>query len=587
MCSNNWPGIWATKRIEALLTAAQDQEDFVAFDELLQTTITELLDHHGTGRVLFRNTRDGVEGFPERILHPHALPQPELYLESEKQQLEGADLDLLLHPEKVFQDRWLEADPRVAWLLDWLQTNRDEKALVICASASTAKQLEEHLRLYEGVRSAVFHEGMSLVNRDRAAAYFADEDDSAQVLICSEIGSEGRNFQFASHLILFDLPLNPDLLEQRIGRLDRIGQKNDVNIHVPYYTEAQGHLLEWYERGLNCFATACPAGSALFAQFEEPLLTMLRGHANDAEAEQLISETRKAADATMAELQAGRNRLLEMNSCDPLRAAALIEDIDTATASSKLSKYMEKVFDQFGVEQQHHSSNCIILHPSDHMHCESFPGLPEEGLTATFNRTTALSREDMHFLSWEHPMVSGAMDMILSGEFGNAAVCSIKLPPLKPGTLLLESIFTLHCAAPKSLQMQRYLPDTLVRIVVDVNKTDLSKVLTEQHINNLAERVGKRQAVDIVKHTRKEITAMVAEAEELADKQQPAILQAAQENIQHIMGTEVDRMTALAEINPNIRLEEIAALAERQEQLQAYLETLQLKLDAIRVIVAT
>lgn len=38
-----------------------------------------------------------------------------------------------------------------------------------------------------------------------------------------EIGSEGRNFQFASNLVMFDLPFNPDLLEQRIGRLDRIG----------------------------------------------------------------------------------------------------------------------------------------------------------------------------------------------------------------------------------------------------------------------------------------------------------------------------------------------------------------------------
>lgn len=574
-------------RIDALLDAAQNLEDFVAFDELLQTTISELLDHHGTGRVLFRNTRDAVEGFPERILHQYPLPEPDFYLESEKQLLDGADLDLLLHPEKVFQDRWLEADPRVEWLVEWLAANRDEKTLVICAAASTAKQLEEHLRLYEGVRSAVFHEGMSLVNRDRAAAYFADEDDSAQVLICSEIGSEGRNFQFASNLVLFDLPLNPDLLEQRIGRLDRIGQKNDVNLHVPYFTEAQGHLLAWYEQGLNCFATACPAGSALFERFETPLLTMLRGHANDDEAEKLISETRAAADETMAALQAGRNKLLEMNSCDPLRAAELIENIDNASASSKLSKFMEKVFDQFGVEQQHHSTNSIVLHPSDHMHCESFPGLPEEGMTATFNRTTALSREDMHFLSWEHPMVAGAMDMILSGEFGNAAVCSIKLPPLKPGTLLLESIFTLHCAAPKHLQVQRYLPETLVRIVVDVNKTDLSKVLTEQHINNLAERVGKRQAVDIVKHTRTEINAMVAEAEELAEKQQPAIYAAAQENVSHVLGAEIERMVALAEINPNIRAEEIAALVERQELLEGYLETLQLKLDAIRVIVAT
>lgn len=49
------------------------------------------------------------------------------------------------------------------------------------------------------IRAAVFHEGMSIIERDRAAAWFAEEDTGARVLLCSEIGSEGRNFQFASN----------------------------------------------------------------------------------------------------------------------------------------------------------------------------------------------------------------------------------------------------------------------------------------------------------------------------------------------------------------------------------------------------
>jgi superfamily II DNA/RNA helicase len=67
------------------------------------------------------------------------------------------------------------------------------------------------------VSAGLFHEGFTLLQRDRNAAFFAEED-GARVLICSEIGSEGRNFQFAHHLVLFDLPENPELLEQRIGR---------------------------------------------------------------------------------------------------------------------------------------------------------------------------------------------------------------------------------------------------------------------------------------------------------------------------------------------------------------------------------
>ena len=81
----------------------------------------------------------------------------------------------------------------------------------------------EALKSKININIAVFIEDSSLINRDRQAAWFS-EKEGAQVLLCSEIGSEGRNFQFAQHLVLFDLPPNPELLEQRIGRIDRLGQ---------------------------------------------------------------------------------------------------------------------------------------------------------------------------------------------------------------------------------------------------------------------------------------------------------------------------------------------------------------------------
>ncbi|MDO6561843.1 RNA polymerase-associated protein RapA [Amphritea sp. 1_MG-2023] len=566
----------------------QDELHNDSLEQAIQDAVASLLDQHGTGRVLFRNTRDGVSGFPKRILHSYPLSEPDFYLESERQLMAQAGLEERLHPELILADRWLEADPRVQWLVDWLKDNRDEKALVICAYANTAKSLEAHLRLYEGVRSSVFHEGMSLVNRDRAAAYFADEEDSAQVLICSEIGSEGRNFQFASHLILFDLPLNPDLLEQRIGRLDRIGQRNDVQIHVPHYEfSAQSTLLDWFHRGLNCFERACPVGQVLFDQFLEQLIPALFDEYDEANIEALIGSTRIEADRLLEQLQQGRDQLLELNSCKPEKAQAIAESMEVTGNSIELSRYMERMFDQFGVEQQAHSSQSIILSPGEHMHYESLPGLPNDGMTATYSRSLALGREDIQFMTWEHPLVQGTMDIVVNGDFGNTAVCSIKLPPLKPGTLLLEAIYILHCAAPKSLQIQRYLPQTLSRIVVDTNGTDLSEILTEAHINNLAERVGRRQAVEIVKHTRPDIDKMVKRVEGIAETQLPAMLDQAKHNVETLLGAEQQRLTALATVNPNIRQEEIDYLAQNRAALEQHLQTASLKLDAIRVIVAT
>src|SRR5205814_10698995 len=97
-------------------------------------------------------------------------------------------------------------DPRIAWLADLLRTLAPEKVLLICRTQRKAEAIDRTLSQKINVKAALFHEGFPLVQRDRNAAWFAEEE-GARLLICSEIGSEGRNFQFAHHLVLFDLPL--------------------------------------------------------------------------------------------------------------------------------------------------------------------------------------------------------------------------------------------------------------------------------------------------------------------------------------------------------------------------------------------
>ena len=123
---------------------------------------------------------------------------------------------------------------RTKWLATLLKSLKSQKVLVICRDKATAMELEHYLHLQAGIRCASFHEDLSLLERDRAAAYFADEESGARALICSEIGSEGRNFQFSQHLVCFDLPHHPDLLEQRIGRLDRIGNAVTLIFMSPF-----------------------------------------------------------------------------------------------------------------------------------------------------------------------------------------------------------------------------------------------------------------------------------------------------------------------------------------------------------------
>ena len=569
------------------LTVLQtDDNTKQAINELIQT----ILDRHGTGRVLFRNTRDAVEGFPQRELHKHELDQPEGLIEIvANESIQDADSENLascLQTEIQLGADWLKQDTRVKWLASWLLENRDVKVLVICARAATASELEGYLQKQYAIRSAVFHENLDLIARDRAAAYFSDEEEGAQVLICSEIGSEGRNFQFAHHLILFDLPINADLLEQRIGRLDRIGQQRTVQIHVPFYKKsAQEKLLRWYDEGLNAFRQVCSIGQAIYQIYSERLQIHLLNLKDDQTFEQLIIETKAQADEMQHVLQQGRDRLLELNSCNPELAAQLVEDILSSTNQLELADYMERVCDQFGVDQQYHSLNSVVLKPGDHMHGHSFPGLPEDGLTATYDRSKALVREDMQFHTWEHPMVTGSMDMILSGEFGNSTLCTLKLQAFKPSTILLECIFIIQCAAPKSLRLDNYFPKAIIRVLVDQNHNDLGKVLTSEHMDRMAERVKKNIAQNIIRHARKQINELIDYANSIAKVQMIEVIDQASQMMQAKQNEEMQRLLSLSKVNPNIRKEEIDYLQNTTVQLEEYMQHASLKLDAIRVAI--
>ncbi len=544
--------------------------------------IEQILDRHGTGRVLFRNTRAAVAGFPHRVLHSYPLPCPEEY-----RYASSADIEERLYPERPYLDEtWLEFDPRVSWLEQTLKDLRPAKVLVICASAGTAVALEHRLHLRAGIRSAAFYEGLSIIERDRAAAYFADETNGAQTLVCSEIGSEGRNFQFAHHLILFDLPLNPDLLEQRIGRLDRIGQRRDVEIHVPFMEDsAQATLLDWYNRGLDLFRDSCSAGYMIFETFREPLLAQLQQRTP--EFEELLVATAEFTLQTRRELREGRDRLLERNSCKPELAAELIEEIGNNEQGDTLERYLEALCDAFGVDQEFHSEQTLILRPSEHMLTGHFPGVQEDGTTVTFDRDKALAREDMEFATWEHPMILEAMEMVHTMELGNAAIGTIKLKGVAPGTMLLEALYTVNCIAPRTLQVERFLPLSPMRLLVDARGKDLAALLPQDRLNEMVQSVKKATALAIIKQVYQEVEAKMSLATAAAEQQLASIVAEAEHTMRLELGEELDRLRALRRVNPSIREEEISFLQHRIDECAVHIQHASLQLQALRLIITT
>jgi len=530
-----------------------------------------LLDHHGTGRILFRNSRQTVQGFPERERYGYALTGQQ-------------------------NDADLQQDPRFIWLVDKLTTTaktpssaslQGKKALLICKHAQTANDLEQTLKNRVGIASAVFHEGMTIIERDRAAAYFADQESSARLLICSEIGSEGRNFQFVHHLILWDLPTNPDLLQQRIGRLDRIGQKHIIQIHIPYLVNTDQHCLyRWYDEGLNAFRSNNSAAQPTAEKLHDELAKVLINN-NQAEIDAFIAKTQALSSEIETQLHNGRDQLLELNSCRQELADELIGQLNAYEHEGVLWPYMEDVFECYGVDTEFHSADCFIIRPSDHLRVSHFPGLSEDGMTITVNRQIALAREELQFLTWEHPIVTAAMDQVLSSETGNAAISVIRHSDLKAGQFLLECLFIVECSAPAELQIGRFLPHTPIRVLINQHQKDLTEAIDHRSLLETGKAFDKQPIVTFLNNQRLPITKLLAAAEQKAKAGMQQLIDDATNAMLDSLTAEIKRLVRLKKVNPTIKTEEIEHLKDMTMLAHENIQAAHLRLDAVRFVITS
>jgi ATP-dependent helicase HepA len=543
-----------------------------------------LLDQHGTGRVMFRNTRATIAGFPNRMARLCPIEEDpenvELFDALAEEFSADTDPSLASHFEPDFS-----GDPRIDWLADLLRSLGQEKVLLICRTQRKVEAIDAALRTCLNVKMGAFHEGLSLVQRDRHAAWFAEED-GARILICSEIGSEGRNFQFAHHLVMFDLPLDPELLEQRIGRLDRIGQTSEIQIHVPFVTgSSQEVLARWDHEGLNSFEKNLHGGRELLEQFGARVHDLAQDfHETEktsrAELDQLIAETQTARAELAVRLEQGRDRLLELNSFRPEIAGRLVQQIRSQDEDKSLDEFMVSVFDHYTIHVEELTQRTYQL-GSAGVFADSFPGLPSEGMTVTCDRLRALSREDVQFLTWDHPLVTGALDLLLGSESGNSSFA--RWPDAKTAGLYLEAIYLIECIAPPPLHIDRFLPPTPVRVLLDHRGQDAGAITTE-----LLERHLKRGSpyplLDQAEVREDLLPVLVQKTGILANNRIPALVAQARLEMCTQLDHEIARLKELRKVNRSVRAEEVDLLIEQKSALDHHLANARVRLDAIRLI---
>lgn len=313
----------------------------------------------------------------------------------------------------------------------------------------------------------------------------------------------------------------------------------------------------------------------------------LQGQWQASHAKTLITDSEQLHLELKANLESGRDKLLEIRSSGQGKAQQLVQQIESLDNDIHLPQFMFQVFDVFGIAQDDISDSALALQPTEHMLSPTFPNLPEDGTSITFNRELALACEDYQLITWDHPMVTGAMDLVLSDEIGNSSIGLLKNPALPAGTFFVECLFTLEATAPAQLQLNRFLPTTPIRILVDKNGNDLADKVSESVLDKQLTPVKKQVALQLVKALKTAVPPLVDAALTIAEAQIADITNNALAQLEQNLTAEHQRLTALAAINPSVRQEEIDFIDTQKTLLSKLINKAQLKFEAVRLVVVS
>ena len=323
-----------------------------------------------------------------------------------------------------------DLDPRVLWLTGeahrWRQSR--QKTLVFVAHRETLDHLKQAVESRGRVRIGVFHEDLAPVRRDLEVAQFRLPDGPA-MLISTECGGEGRNFEFCHRLVLFDMPWSPATVEQRIGRLDRIGR--DRPTEIVYFRPPAGFgraLVGLYEK---------------MGLFREPLGGLqreLRHVAREVERTALDPQTRagvevgrKAFAAVLAEAREARTRVQE---------AALHELHRDPYHRSMAHRILDRVppdLDQLTEElvlraaarlglsvREQRGRRTWLIELGGGALVDRLPGVPPDSrFLGTFDRAEAVANESLDYFASGHPLVEGILVELEEGRRGRTALLQV------------------------------------------------------------------------------------------------------------------------------------------------------------------
>jgi ATP-dependent helicase HepA len=320
------------------------------------------------------------------------------------------------------------ADARIAWLVSQARRWRaaKEKTLVFVAHRETLEMLRTVLSQRAQLATGVFHEGLTPVRRDTEVARFR-ESDGPSLLVSTECGGEGRNFEFCRRLVLFDLPWRPSVVEQRIGRLDRIGRR--IPVEVVYFRPSAGigrDVVRLFE-ALGLFHEPLAGIEPQLA----PVEAAIEAAALDPDAS--LSDDRVAAlveqaHAARTRIREAAYRQLHRDPYRPEMAAGIL---------ARIPKDLDDLNQEVVVTASIGLGFTIAHPPGDRVFSielasgalvDGLPGVPAgSGYVGTFDREEAVANESLDFFASGHPLVEGIFAHYEDGALGRAVRFAINM----------------------------------------------------------------------------------------------------------------------------------------------------------------
>jgi ATP-dependent helicase HepA len=328
----------------------------------------------------------------------------------------------------------LRADPRADWLARRIPRwrERGEKALVFVGDAGRLGELKRTLETRTRMRLAEFHADLPTAQRDIEVAQFRETGIPA--LLCTDAAAEGRNFQFCTRMVHYDLPLDPVVLEQRIGRLDRIGRTRPVEI--VYFRAPAGSgldLARLYER-LDLFARPSAGLEHALLRVRDALVRGERDGGGIDETE-LVAAVERARSKGEADLP----RVLYADAYRPEHGPAVLSwvpgDLEARTREFSLG-----AASSLGLEVVEKGGEALwYLAFGAGATVDTLPGVPADArYLGTFSRGEAVRREEIDFFASGHPLVEGLLLELCDGPRGRAALFELDgLGTRRAGLLLL------------------------------------------------------------------------------------------------------------------------------------------------------